>query len=295
MKYEIGQQYNKDDSFKKLARLHQSKYRSEILQTDFDEYGNRLKEADAKLGLNFHNGFGIFDAVKERYPKYSKGLYADMLRSEHIPFNIFAPLKENHELAISIFSGFLPIEITEIISIKIEYAPSPASEYLNDRTAFDAFIEYRNKQNKFGIIGVEIKYTEQEYKLKPDSKEERDVLNKDSIYNRLTNKIELYKTEKISELPKDKYRQVWRNHLLGESMLKHSKLNYSEFTSVILYPKGNKHFTKISETYKDFLLKPKSNSFASITFESFFDLIKENVNSKETKSWLNYLKTRYLF
>ncbi|MBK6877295.1 MAG: hypothetical protein IPG99_12805 [Ignavibacteria bacterium] len=38
--------------------------------------------------------------------------------------------------------------------------PQPASEYLNDRTAFDAYFEYFTKETNHGIIGVEVKFTE---------------------------------------------------------------------------------------------------------------------------------------
>lgn len=33
-------------------------------------------------------------------------------------------------------------DINAVIDVKIEYAPSPAENYLGDRTSFDAYIEY---------------------------------------------------------------------------------------------------------------------------------------------------------
>lgn len=294
MKYGLGKQYHGDHSFKKKARLHQSKFRSEVLNVDYSEYGNRLTENDAKDGLNFHSGFDIIGNVNKRYPKYSKGLYADMLRSEHIPFNIFTPFNTKPHLAKNVFESFLPINILKIISVKIEYAPSPAKEYTNDRTAFDAFIEYMDTNNELGIIGIEVKYTEKEYKIKHGSKEEKDVLNKNSIYFQLTNGINLYHKGSIIELPKDNYRQYWRNQLLGESMLQHKDSQYSHFISVILYPNGNQHFTKISEEYHNFIFNIKKNKFCSITFEQLFKLIENNIDSYETKVWLEYLNKRYL-
>ena len=50
----VGPQYHKDDSFKSKARLHQSKYRASILEKGFDQYGNRLKNKDAKNLLNYY-------------------------------------------------------------------------------------------------------------------------------------------------------------------------------------------------------------------------------------------------
>ncbi len=50
---ETGRQYAPDDSFKAAARLHQSRYRAEVLGVGFDGYGNRLLEGDARGLLNY--------------------------------------------------------------------------------------------------------------------------------------------------------------------------------------------------------------------------------------------------
>jgi hypothetical protein len=52
---EIGRQYSKDDltdptSFLKRARLHQSKFRAEILGLPFDKFGNYLTRDDGEEG-----------------------------------------------------------------------------------------------------------------------------------------------------------------------------------------------------------------------------------------------------
>ncbi|MDD3807423.1 MAG: hypothetical protein PHE86_05245 [Candidatus Marinimicrobia bacterium] len=294
MKRSIGKQYDKDDPFKKKARLHQSKIRSEILQVNYDEYGNRLTEHDAKLGLNFYRGFNIFDEVKKRYPAYSKGLYADMLRSEHIPFNVFIPLKKNLMFATEIFIDLLSIEMDRVTDIKVEYAPSPSIDYLNDRTAFDTYVEYVHKDMNKGIIGIEVKYTEQDYKLKRGSKEEADINDATSPYWHLTKKLGLFKQDKISELPKDRYRQIWRNQLLGESILNRTDSKYAYFTSVILYPAGNGHFTEVSQEYSTFLTIPDKQRFTAITFETLFKLVEEKSDTNELKHWISYLYKRYI-
>ena len=38
--------------------------------------------------------------------------------------------------------------------------PRPADEYLDDRTAFDVFIEYEGDGDHAGFIGIEVKLTE---------------------------------------------------------------------------------------------------------------------------------------
>ena len=95
----LGTQYPLDNAFKKVARKHQSEYRANVLCVDFDEYGNRLREADARGLLNYYGGLGVREVLRKRYREYSKSRDADMLRSEHIPFNLFGPLCERNELA----------------------------------------------------------------------------------------------------------------------------------------------------------------------------------------------------
>ncbi len=144
---EIGKQYDRDNTsdpsdFLKSARLHQSIYRANTFDLSYDKYGNYLTKEDGEQGKNFYNGFDIFDAVRKRYPKYSKGLYSNMLRSEHIPFNMFVPLDRDKEYCRKVFADVLNIDIISIDKIKVEYAPPRKEKYLNDNTSFDAYIQY---------------------------------------------------------------------------------------------------------------------------------------------------------
>jgi len=295
MTFPLGKQYQKDDEFKTKARLHQSKYRSEILQVDFYEYGNRLTKADAVNLMNFYPKLGVPVTLRNRYPKYSKGLYADMLRSEHIPFNVFAPLKQDLILAKQVFNRLLiNIEIASVNRIEVEYAPNPASDFLNDRTSFDAYIEFKTSTNESGILGIEVKYTEHEYKLKKGSKEDSDINNPDSPYNRISAEQNLFVPDAIPHLKSDMLRQIWRNHLLGESMLIHPQLNFKHFISIILYPSGNLHFEEAIPNYQSYLLPEQKHKLQGITFETLFQSLNEFNTSPDFQDWIDYLIKRYI-
>ena len=45
------------------------------------------------------------------------------------------------------------------------------------------------------------------------------VIDKTSKYYSVTERCKVYRPEAIYVLPSDKFRQVWRNHLFGESIL----------------------------------------------------------------------------
>jgi len=296
MKKEIGKQYEKDDimdstGFRSKARMHQSTYRANVLDVDFDEYGNRLTKEDGLSGLNFYNGFDIFKAVRSRYKKYKKGLYSDMLRSEHIPFNLFIPLEKDKQYCIEILNVFLGESILSVDEIKIEYAPSPAKKYLKDKTSFDVYIEYTHIDGKKGIIGIEVKYTEHEYALKEKSKEARYIDDLESVYYDVTKKSEIYHYDAIEKLKTNLYRQIWRNHILGESILQEDN-KFGYFTLLTIFPKGNTHFVETSKKYIELLNNNKN--FIPITYEEFIQVAQEHCPNENYNNWINYLIKRYI-
>ena len=294
---DIGTQYTEDDKtdptgFLRQARLHQSRFRAEVLNLPYDTLGNYLTKEDGENGNNFYRGFGIFEAVK-KYRNYNKPLYSNMLRSEHIPFNFFLPFDLNKTFCKNVFNEFFNDAIQTIERIEIEFAPKPREKYLNDGTSFDAYIEYSGSDNSKGIFGIEVKYTEREYGLEGNSKQEKDILDKTSKYYKVSELSKIYNPGAIYVLPSDKFRQVWRNHLLGESILLADSDKFKYFTSLTLFPKGNQHFVKTSKEYND-LLEDNDNKFKPLTYEDFFDACIKHCPDDKYKKWLDYLTTRYI-
>jgi len=295
---EIGNQYPRDNTsdpsgFLKSARLHQSIYRVQVLNLPCGDYGNYLTKEDGEQGRNFYDGFEVFAALRERYPNYSKPLYSNMLRSEHIPFNMFVPLDKDKEYCRKVFADVLNIDIISVDAIKIEYAPLGKEKYLNDNTSFDAYIEYTHNDGAKGVIGIEVKYTQRAYSLIAKSREEIAIKDKNSLYYKVTHNCQLYKPEAIDVLPTDKFRQVWRNHLLGESMLLAGDSKFKHFTSLTLFPLGNSHFIETSKEYIDLLLS-NDNKFIALTYEIFFELLSKYCPNDNYKDWIDYLRRRYI-
>tara|TARA_R110000868_G_scaffold387213_1_gene655730 strand:- start:73 stop:996 length:924 start_codon:yes stop_codon:yes gene_type:complete len=296
MTVEIGNQYSRDKitdttGFLEKARLHQSKYRAFKLKVPSDRHGNYLTEQDGSAGLNFYDDFDILEEVRKRYPKYSRGLYANMLRSEHIGFNLFVPFKADLEFAKNVMNDLLSGQVQSVDKIEIEYAPAPADKYLNDKTSFDAYIEYTHKDGQKGIVGIEVKYTEHEYPLKAGSKQEADIKNKSSKYYDISDKCGLYKSGNLDKLVSDQFRQVWRNQLLGESMVIEDKFNH--FTSLTIFPKGNLHFIETSKEYIE-MLDNNDDRFVPVTYEDFLSTCEKHKPNDRFGKWLNYLDERYI-
>lgn len=294
---DLGPQYDRDDDFKRAARLHQSRFRVEQLHAGYHDYGNRLAEAAALQGCNFYGGLPeIYEAVKMERPLQSGApaapLYYDMLRSEHIPYNFFVPLRLDLAFAKRILNHFLDDRVADIQQIKIEYPPSPKECYLDDNTSFDVYVAYDDGAGRRGGIGIEVKYTEREYPYGP--KEKRQVESPDSPYNRVTRRSGLYKDQFAQKLKEPRFKQVWRNQLLGEAVIQNRDIE--QFVSVLLYPAGNHHFVSVCDQYSDGLKPDKSTHFKAIQFGDFIRVAETKVDpdAVKFKEWLSYLKARYI-
>lgn len=302
--------YKGDKPFKSIARTKQSTYREKTLMVGFDpnnkygQYGAFLLPEDAEEGKNFCEEFRaeILDRIKSRYharamsTERHDGLYADMLRSEHIPWDIFVPMDMDKNAAVKVFNAIIGAPVVdEITRIEIEWAPDKA-KCLNDRTSFDTYVEYWSKGRKCGI-GIEVKYTEEGYPI--GIKEKREVENEDSRYAIITKTSGIF-TKSITSMPLretelrlDEYRQIWRNHILGGSMVMNKMLD--GFLSITLYPSGNPHFAKVLPEYREFLTEYGNATFGYITFEELFDLLETNYKGAKFQNWVKYLKERYPF
>lgn len=307
-------EYFGDTPFKRNARKHQSDFRKNVLKVSFDpthkcgKYGAFLMPEDAEKGLNFCEEFRI-DILKRLE---SRGLiptgdrddvYANMLRSEHIPWNFFVPMMQDYKATAQVFNDIIgKAEVDEITDIRIEWAPDK-TVCLNDGTAFDAYIEYLHDGKKCGI-GIEVKYTEEGYPF--GVKERKEVMeNDDSDYARITRSCGYFtldianKQIRETKLSEDDYRQIWRNHILGASMINNKELSddmIENFHSITIYPKGNPHFGKVLPEYEELLTDKGKSSFGYITIEDLIDLIEKYFPKTEKfQNWIQYLKQRYPF
>lgn len=318
--------------FKDKAREHQIWFKTEVLGIPKDrsplravrykrgdgsiqhkevEVRSSLLYADSKDGddnyVIFYPGFRreISEAVR-RSPVVSKGqMVTNLLRSEHIPYNIFFPMQYDLGGAKILFNAILGSDrIATIDRIQIEYN----SGGLKDGTAFDVYVGYRTGDNCPGGIGIEVKYTEKEYLIKPGTKEWIETHGNVCIH--LADNYRLpsvrsgwFRQEAITDAEFDapnhvvanKFRQIWRNHILGASMILNGQL--SEFTSLTVYPAGNGHFAKVLPEYEGLLTEKGKATFKHKTFEELFTLMEQSFTQSEipqVADWIAYLRKRYI-
>lgn len=273
---------------------------------------------DGKGGyVIFYPGFRqeITTELNRLIGSFNPQMISNLLRSEHIPYNVFFPMRKDLEGAAKLFNAILgEYKIKTIDDIKIEYNPGG----LMDGTSFDVFIRYTSANGNNGGIGIEVKYTEKEYPIKRGSKEWNETHNDQGIHladNYLlpTKESNWFISEFIQDVPfsdkarmgnhvvANKYRQIWRNHILGASMIlglcpnEDDKLD--EFVSLTVYPSGNGHFDEALWTeYNRKLTGEGRSSVRHLTYEKLFPLMRENFSKKvipQLNDWIDYLETRY--
>lgn len=300
----------KDTNFSAHARLLQSKWR-ESKNIPIGQYrnskgesiclGNYIEKCRAfEKGENFLNP-RIFEVVKETLKNKEKGakieenrLYTNLLSSQPLAFNLFADLSLNKVKATNFFRELFPERgINEVTEIIFEHSDGRGdSGYTEDHSAFDVFVKYTLKSNELGFIGIEVKYSEN-LKDQPAKHKER--------YDKLTNESEVFTNNCIAALQKKPFQQIWRDHLLSISYLKHQnpKVKYKEGFFVYLYPKQNiecekavKEYTKFFKSYNHETnqFDKIASSFDFLYLEDFIEKLRESFN----ESWVNELKIRYL-
>lgn len=286
------------DKFTRKCRILQAYYRTVVLQEVFGDgptkNGSPLCSM-LKDGETTHKNFitkEIFDYAKGRVENKksfetieSYRFFNNMLSSQPMCFNLFLPLKnalnQYPDFINNTFSKVFPeLNIKVIKNIKIEFIPPYYKELINDKTAFDAFIEYEDKNGLLGIIGIETKYT--------------DILGTKKCENTRVNFdfSNIFTSTSLKKFASEGCNQLTRNILLTESYRSYNKLEHS--CSVILSPKDNLSTNKEICGFKDHFCCESTEKLKRVFLEDFVSAIKENCPNEYYKLWIESFYNRYL-
>jgi len=301
--FEIGPQSKSDNKAISKYRLHQSKYRCEILREDYgfgptenakNKYGNMLIDGE-KSGSNFISPAAFKYATQRTWDKIinksltidNYRLFNNMLSSMPMCFNLFSDLRELlisdkascSELCKSLFEEINWISSVEYIGV--EFIPTPIEQYTNDKTAFDAVLIVKDAKGKKGILSIETKYTDL---LGSNSSKNTDKKNE------IIEKYKLFSTETKTNLKKYGYKQIYRNYLLTFAFAKVNK--YKNFCNIIISPsEDNLSKQELVELRNG--LKKNKNSIIKIDLEEFVNR-GISTNIEEMKIIFKELKKRYI-
>lgn len=284
----IGPEVKSDNVFRRRLRRHQGWYRDRVLKVPYGTgprrwdkrcLGNMLTESCADEGCNFLTP-AIFKLAKQRLANQQGmvepfRLLRNMLSSQPMCFNLFGELARDLDLATSLVRALWGPRVARVVGICFEWAPQPAAEYLNDCTAFDAFIEYETAHGSRAFIGVETKLSEPFSQKHYDSEQYRRWMTEDSPWLADT------------DVAATRHNQLWRNHLLAWSLLKHNPSKYAEGTFTVVHHPEDTGCRNVIEGYRA-LLRDES-IFGSFDLGEIVDRWKPL-----TGEWIRKFETRYV-
>ncbi len=294
---EIGPQYAQDNLLTSRMRKHQSWYRAHELHlpygtgpgpNDTNSYGNMLTRVDGEAGRNFLTT-EIFEVALDRLAQGSGvvekyRLLHNMLSSQPMCFNLFGPLVRDHELAKNLLATIVPENFSEVIRVEIEWAPEPVTNYLNDHTAFDAFIEYWTEDGQLVGLGIETKLSEPFSQKAYDRPEYRRWMqHPDSPWN----------PDSWNKVQAIELNQLWRDHLLAVALRFQPKSIYNCVRLMLVYHPEDMNSARNFLNYKN-LLRNNDDSMFSLSIDQIVDRWLSVVEKDEHKKWLRSFRKRYI-
>lgn len=280
----------KESDFKKRMRLHQGWWRAFVLG---ENEGKHPLKDDENICSTLFNGEQtknnflsslvkniVSDVLNERNDGSTglvekKRLFNNLLSSQPLCFNFFAPLYSDKKLALSFLRKFYS-EITAVNCVYFEYANSK-NKY--DNSAFDVAFDV-NDGSKKGIIGFECKYTDafsQTAYRKP-------------AYESIYRQSDIW-AKSYQDLTSSKFNQLFRNQLIAESLKQDKQYDFG-YLALFCHHNDEEAF-KTAEEYKLMLKDEKSHHFQIITYKDFFEQLMKLDLNWYTREYFMFLWARY--
>jgi hypothetical protein len=287
----LGPQVPNEHRLIARMRFHQSWYRSQVLQVPFGTgpteqsrrwIGSMLSRDAAEAGLNFLSEHTL-EVAKQRLAAGGGAerfrLLHNLLSSQPMCFNLFAPLQADEELAMDVCRDLLGCPVSRVLAVRLEWAPAPSADYLDDKTSFDCFIEYEALGGRVGFLAVETKLTDSFSPKRHDG----------SAYRRWMTPESPWPNPACSQVAKSAHNQLWRNHLLAWSMLQNSRGKYREGHIVVVHHPLDIKCGRIVDGYRA-LLRDGSNVHA-LPLDVLLGHCEHAAGSQQ---WIQQFRLRYL-
>ena len=269
-------------AWKRAARLRQARWREaqgHLIGAEPYAGGDGSKPVSSRLALDFAKDSGanflspnILAAARARLANPERGqtlkeerLWADLLSSMPLCFNMFGELHADAALAATAVHAWWPDAPNGNVTVRFEHSPGRSDPlFLGNKSAFDVAFEIEKADGTCGIIGVETKYHEH---AKAEAVPKPKALAR---YTEVTEHSGQFKSNWRTAIVGTELQQIWLDHLLVLSMLQHPSKRWSWGRFVLVYPGENPSFARAAERYRDVLTD--TATFEARTIESLVDV-----------------------
>jgi hypothetical protein len=232
--------------------------------------GSRLPLEYAKeTGANFLTDSAL-EAAKtrtsfiEREQSFDhQGLWADLLSSTAMTFNLFGDLAANLTLADQAVHTWWPDTPGTVSEVRFAHSPGrldPA--YLGNLSDFEAAFILDLDDGTQGIVGVNVNYHEgtQRHQPKPERLPR---------YMEIADRAKIFTPHTITAVNGTDLLVMWLRHLLVLSMVQHPSHAWTWGRLVVVHPAGNVNLVDACDRYRALLVN--DTTFTSITVEQLLD------------------------
>ena len=287
-------------TFRRQLRYHQARWRkahghpigSQPIRPARDgkpsrPLGSRLQLDHAQeTGANFltpaaHDAVRARLATKEPHQMLpAQRLWADLLSSTAMCFNLFGDLWAEHELADRAVHTWWDDVPGTVREVRFEHSPGRLDpSYLGNLSSFDVAIMLDLDEQGRGIIGVQTKYHEW---AKPETPKPSRLPR----YREVAERSGMFVPGWLDAVDGTDLLEIWLGHLLVLSMLQHADDDRTWGRFIVVYPVGNTDVADACARYRELLVD--ASTFAAVSVE---DLLDAGVLPQPTKE---AFRDRYL-
>jgi hypothetical protein len=191
-------------------------------------------------------------------------LWADLLWSPALAFNLFGDLAADPELADKAVHTWWPDAPGAVSEVRFAHSPGrldPA--YLNSLRAFDAAFVLDLGDGGHGIVGIDVRYYDW---TKPEIPKPSNLAR----YLEVAERSGAFAKGATDEVKgRSGLAVMWLQHLLLLSMLQHESGDWRWGRFVVVHPAGNSDYAEACERYRGLLAD--DSTFSSLTLEELLE------------------------
>ena len=192
-----------------------------------------------------------------------QGLWADLLSSTALCFNLFGDLAADRSLADRAIHTWWPDTAGTVSDLRFEHSPGRLDlAYLGSLSAFTTAFVTDIGNGTHGVVGIWGRLHER-------SKREIPKPIRLAHYRTIADRSGVFAPEAFEAVNGTDLTVMWLQHLLVLSMLQHPGDRWAWGRLVVAHPSGNVDYAEACERYRALLVDP--STFASVTIEDLLD------------------------
>lgn len=271
-----------DNRFRAAARLLQALWREDrnLLigvhpgrEGKTRRLGSSIAMSAGMTGANFIHPAIARLAKREMIYREAGAAYDDnrlltnLLSSQPLVFNLFAPLKLDLTTATAVFDSFAPGFMSEITEVLFEHSPGRGDlRFSGDGTAFDVLIRGHGPAGQRRFIAIEVKYSESGHEPLPRFT---------GRYDDIAPGSDLFIDAANPALRTNPVQQLFRQMCLAHTMIETGL--YDEGLHLFIAPALNAPAQNAATSFVRHLAAPEGGKlpFMAVTLERFIEILAD--------------------